>query len=137
MSVEQTLLVSRQVRWLARATDEVEVVLQEMRETELMRSVVVDRVAADLGMDAGSSLKDIAATAPQPWNEIFEEHRLAFLALTDEVQTVAAGNKELLGREQRATQQLLDDLVGDRRGPNDQYGSTYAPAGAIVLDQAF
>lgn len=139
MTVEQTLLVSRQVRWLSRATDEVEAVLDEMRETELVRSVVVDKAGADLGLDPAPSLRELAAAAPEPWNEILEEHRRAFLALTEEAQTLARANRELLGREQVATQQLLDDLMGVDRRATPVYGNVGPRdrAAAIVLDEVF
>jgi hypothetical protein len=143
MTVEQTLLVGRQVRWLARATDEVEAVLEEMRQTELVRSIVLQDAADELGLGVEPSLRELAEAAPAPWGEIFEEHRRAFLALTDEVQTIAAANRELLGREQRATRELLDELSGSvnrgRRASDDpHYGrASSVPAPAIVLDEAF
>lgn len=139
MTVEQSLLVGRQVRWLARATDEVEAVLEEMRQTELLRAVVVDQVAAELGLGVDASLQDIIEASPSPWDEIFEEHRRAFLVLTDEVQAIAATNRELLGREQRATRDLLDELTalgGRRASDGPDYGSVVSPAPAIVLDEA-
>lgn len=140
MSVEQTLLMSRQVRWLARATDEVEAVLDEMRETELMRAVLLQSVTAELGLDADASLRDLATHAPEPWNTIFEEHRRAFLGLTDEVQAIATLNRELLGREQRATRDLIEELSGAgssrRITDHPNYGRVGSTVGAIVLDEA-
>jgi hypothetical protein len=143
MTVEQTLLVGRQVRWLARATDEVEAVLEEMRQTEVVRAMVLQDAATELGLGDDPSLREVAEAAPSPWGDIFEEHRRAFLGLTDEVQTIAAANRELLGREQRATRELLDELSGGvshgRRADDDpRYGrASTAPAPAIVLDEAF
>lgn len=140
MTVEQTLLVGRQVRWLSRATDEVEAVLEEMRETELVRSVVLSEVAGELRLGGEPSLREVSQHAPAPWGDIFEEHRRAFLALTDEVQTIAASNRELLGREQRATRELLDELSGEsfnrRATDNPAYGKATASHAAIVLDEA-
>lgn len=142
MTVEQTLLVGRQVRWLARATDEVEAVLEEMRQTELVRAVVLQDAAEDLGLGIDPSLRELAEAAPEPWCDIFEEHRRAFLALTDEVQTIALANRELLGREQRATRELIEELAGTDHGrritDEPGYGrSAPAPTPAIVLDEAF
>lgn len=142
MTVEQTLLVGRQVRWLARATDEVEAVLDEMRQTELVRSVVLEEVASELGLGIDPSLRELAEAAPAPWGDIFEEHRRAFLALTDEVQTIAESNRELLGREQKATRELIEELAGAQYGrrTTDEPGygrAASAPVPAIVLDEAF
>jgi len=142
MTVEQTLLVGRQVRWLARATDEVEAVLEEMRETELVRTVVLQEAADDLGLGIDPSLREVAEAAPEPWGDIFEEHRRAFLGLTDEVQTIAASNRELLGREQRATRELIEELSGTEYGRRSEDAPHYGRVGAghapaIVLDEAF
>lgn len=142
MTVEQTLLVGRQVRWLSRATDEVEAVLEEMRETELVRSVVLQGIAGELRLHGEPSLREVAEAAPAPWGDIFEEHRRAFLGLTDEVQTIASSNRELLGREQRATRELLDELSGDSMSRRATDSPAYGKLGpnhhaAIVLDEAF
>ncbi len=142
MTVEQTLLVGRQVRWLARATDEVEAVLEEMRQTELVRAVVLEEVSQELGLGPDPSLRELVEAAPTPWGDIFEEHRRAFLSLTDEVQTIAASNRELLGREQRATRELIDELSGIGYGRRATDKPTYGRAGvgqqaSIVLDEAF
>ena len=50
---EQVLLTSGRTRWLARATREVEVVLEEIRRAELLRAVQVDEVAVELGLEPG------------------------------------------------------------------------------------
>src|SRR5438067_13785285 len=63
---EQLLLAAGRTRWLPRATREVEMVLEEIRQTELERAVEVSRVAADLALPAGSSLRQLAAAAPPP-----------------------------------------------------------------------
>lgn len=138
MTVEQQLLAGRQIRWLARATDEVEAVLAEMREVELLRAVVLDDLAAAHGLEANPSLRAVAAAVPEPWQGIFEEHRQAFLALTDEVQSVARSNRELLNREQTANRDLLVELTGDERVSIDDvsYGNARRPMSAVVLDEA-
>src|SRR5688572_9487932 len=47
---EQLLLAAGRNRWLPRATREVEMVLEELRHTELERAVEVERVSAELGL---------------------------------------------------------------------------------------
>jgi hypothetical protein len=111
LDVEQTLLASGRLRWLARATAEVELVLDELRATELARAVAIDDLAVALGLAAGCSLRDVAGAAPAPWGDILTEHRTAFLALTDEITVVARANRDLVGHGQRAIAEVLD-LVG-------------------------
>lgn len=110
LEVEQTLLASGRLRWLARATNEVEMVLDEIRTTELARAVAVDRLAAELGLDPGCSLREIAAVASPPWDGIFTEHRAAFLQLTEEVAVVARANRDLVSHGQQSLAEVLDVL---------------------------
>jgi hypothetical protein len=60
---EQLVLVAGRTRWLPRATREVEMVLEEIRQTELERALEVSRVALDLGLPASCPQ---ASTSPAP-----------------------------------------------------------------------
>jgi hypothetical protein len=110
---EQLVLAAGRTRWLPRATREVEMVLEEIRQTELERAVAVTRVAVDLGLPAGASLRQLAEAAPPPWQGMLAEHRQAFLTLTDEVTALVQTNRELLGRGQKAVRDVLARLDGD------------------------
>lgn len=112
LDVEQTLLAAGRLRWLARATNEVEMVLDEIRATELARAVAVDEVASSLGLAPGCSLRELAAAAPTPWDGILTEHRTAFLLLTEEISVVARANRDLVHHGQQAVTEVLD-LIGE------------------------
>ena len=85
---EQRLLVAHgRTRWLTLAADEVERVRGDLRHVELVRSLVVDDVAIELGVPRGAPLRDLAAAAPPPWDDILSQHRDA---LVREVHAVPA-----------------------------------------------
>ena len=109
---EQLVLAAGRTRWLPRATREVEMVLEEIRQTELERAVEVSRVAAELGLPAGASLRQLADSAPAPWQGMLVEHRQAFLSLTDEITALVQTNRELLVRGQKAVRDVLTS-IGD------------------------
>lgn len=119
---EQLLLAAGRTRWLARAANEVESVLEEISAAELARSVEVDAVAADLGLGSNPSLGDLVDAAPAPWSGIFADHRDAFLAMTQEILAVAGSNRELLNRGQRVVRDALNFV----EGPHED---TYTPKG--------
>jgi hypothetical protein len=48
---------------------------------ELDRAIVVDGLARDLDLDAGISLRELAATTPEPWPVVFDEHHDALTAV--------------------------------------------------------
>ena len=104
---EQLVLASGRTRWLARATREVEIFLNEIRQVELLRAVEVDATATAMGRAAGMSLAKLADACDQPWQDLFKEHRAAFLTVAAEISAMAQANRELLTAGQRATREAL------------------------------
>jgi hypothetical protein len=132
---EQLLLSSGRTRWLPHATREVEVVLAQIRESELVRAVEVEAVAADLGLSSGPSLRALADAAPAPWSELLHGHREAFLTLTQEIAATAEANRDVLTAGQRAAHETLLGL-GD---PVQTYGPRRGTAGSTrshLVDEA-
>jgi hypothetical protein len=75
LETEQVLVAAGRTRWLGRATHEVELVLEEIRHAELRRSIELGDVADALGLDPDCSLRDLAAAAPPPWDDVLKDHR--------------------------------------------------------------
>src|SRR5919107_4550897 len=65
---EQLLLAAGRARWLAHATREVEMVLEELKTVELSRAVASDAAAVELGLGPNASLRALADAAPPPWH---------------------------------------------------------------------
>lgn len=120
---EQLVLAAGRTRWLARATREVEMVLEEIRQTELERALEVSRITTDLRLPAGASLRQLAEAAPEPWREILVEHRQAFLSLTEEITTLVQANRELLARGQNAVRDVLSSIADDKVDVGVGYGA--------------
>ena len=57
---EQLVLSGGRTRWLAHATREVEVVLEEIRRTEVVRAVEVEAIGASMGLGSNPSLTALA-----------------------------------------------------------------------------
>ena len=57
---EQLVLSGGRTRWLAHATREVEVVLEEIRRTEVVRAVEVEAIGATMGLGSNPSLTALA-----------------------------------------------------------------------------
>lgn len=134
---EQLLLAAGRTRWLSHATREVEMVLDEIKQTELARSVEVESAAAALGLGPDPSLKLLAETAPEPWGNLFEDHRVAFLAITDEITSLAEANRQLLTRGYQAAKEMLATM-GETRvevyGPGGV--TTVSPRQPMLIDRA-
>ena len=109
---EQLLLAAGRSRWLAHATREVEVVLDQIRQTEVARAAYAQAVAGELGLPLEASLGELADAAPDPWSELLHQHRKAFLTLTAEISSMANLNRDLLTAGQRAARETMLAFAG-------------------------
>ena len=135
---EQLVLSAGRSRWLSHATREVEMVLEEIKQAELARSIEVDAVAAELGLEPGPSLRRLADAAPAPWKGLLEQHRRAFLTATQEILALAQVNRDLLTRGQRATREALAWLGDSEAEVYSASGATTsgAPSGPRLINEA-
>lgn len=133
---EQLILTSGKTQWLGHATREVESVLEQIRGAELGRAVEADVAAREVGVPEGSNLLTIAAHAPAPWRELLTEHHHAFVELTEQVNELAEGNRELLATSSRAAQETLMSLQESVQTYDDRGATTAAMSGASLLDRA-
>lgn len=93
---ERLLLAAGHTRWLPHAASEVEAILEQVRETELLRAVVADATAEVLGLTSNPSLRALAEAAEEPWRTILLDHRDAFAAVAAQVSEMAETNRGLL-----------------------------------------
>jgi hypothetical protein len=104
---EQLIMAAGRTRWLSHATREVEAVLAEIKRRELERSIEVEAVAREMGMETAPSLRELVELVPTPWDKIFGEHRQALLEAAQEIESVAGANRDLLTRGQQAAREAL------------------------------
>jgi hypothetical protein len=107
---ERLLLRTGSIRWLARSTHEVDLVLEQLQLAEVTRALEVDDLAAQLGLKPGATLSDLAAAAPTPWAELFHAHRTAFRTLVNEVSDLAEANQRSLREAWAISKQNLAAL---------------------------
>lgn len=80
--VEQSLIATGRTRWLSHATREIEMIIEEMKQAELIRSLEVSALCEEMGVIEIPTLSAFTAVLPPPWAGIFNEHRRAFLEAT-------------------------------------------------------
>lgn len=107
LETEHLLLTGGRTRWLGRAAGEVEVVLESIRHTEVLRAVAADEAARELGLPASSTLRALADASPEPWRTILHDHRDACEAATEEVVALAEANRELIADASVAAHEAL------------------------------
>ncbi|HEY6795730.1 MAG TPA: flagellar export chaperone FlgN [Kineosporiaceae bacterium] len=141
LECEQLLVAAGRTRFLGIATAEVESLLDELRVVEVQRAAMADLVAAEVGLDAGVSLEEIAGSVQPPWTEVFVEHRHALLTLAAELSALAETNRHLMAAGLTAVEQAMAGL-GLRQGTTsvgyDAQGRRETIAGQVrtVVDRA-
>ena len=93
---KQYLILTGKSRWLARIAHEIEVVLEQLRTLEVERAAATEQIASRLGMDANPSLRQLADSAPAPWNDLYAKHHEALLTLVSELRGLSDANRELI-----------------------------------------
>ena len=107
---EQLVLRSGQVRWLARASDEVAAVLEQIRTAELSRAMAFASVARHLGADDLPPLRRLIELVDDPWPDILRAHRRALAAQVAEVARLAEETRTLLAADGNLVAAALEDL---------------------------
>jgi hypothetical protein len=133
---EQLLLAAGRSRWLAHATREVEMVLEQVRSTEVIRAVHAQAAANQLGLPPDASLSALADAAPMPWFELLHQHRKAFLALTSEISGLAEANRDLLTAGPRAARDTLMVVSGSVETYGKRGQSVSGVRKARLVDEA-
>jgi hypothetical protein len=121
---EQLVLASGRGRWLAHATREVELVLDQIRRTEVLRAIEVETIGQEFGLGSNPSMTELADAAGPPWRDLLREHRRVFLVLTAEITSLAESNRDLLTAGQRAVRETMLAVAGSVE--------TYGPRGETV-----
>ena len=137
---EQLLLAAGRARWVNHASREVEIVLEQLRASELMRAVKVEAAAAELNLPSYPGLRSLSEASPEPWSSIFSRHRQAFLELTQEIRELSERNRHLLARGRDAAREALNWLTGKGAPPPEAYtasgGPSQVPAGHLLVNEA-
>lgn len=128
LELEQLVMANGRTRWLAQAARDVELVLDEIRQVELLRAVAADEAAAALGLAPNPSLGALVEAVDEPWASILLDHREAFATTSEAIIHLADTNRSLISAGFRAAHETLLGLGGGVR--------TYSPAGTAVIDAA-
>jgi hypothetical protein len=136
LEVEELVLATGRAKWIGRATREVEALLDQVRGADLGRAVEADHAALSVGLPAGSSLAELAAAAPSPWDEMLRAHHVALSDIAAQISELSHLNRDLLARSVRATQEALLG-INETVGLYDPKGATAArPSSAFLVDEA-
>ncbi|MCW2539551.1 MAG: hypothetical protein JWN95_1276 [Frankiales bacterium] len=112
--VEEQLIVSAgESRWLAPANDEVEIAIERLRGTEVLRAAEVEALTTSLGRPTPLTLAELAEVSPEPWGMVLSDHRTEMLKLVAQIEQAADANRKLLAAGARAVRETLLSISDD------------------------
>jgi hypothetical protein len=122
------VLATGEIRYVGRATAEIELVINEIYAAEARRAAGISEIAGRLGCPAESiTLRALAGAAPEPYRSVLEHLHTEFLRLTDEIERTIAVNKSLATRGAAELSRMLSALGGP--GHQVDRPLTYSPQG--------
>lgn len=136
------LLAAREVRYLAWATSEIDQARVRAREADLMRAAHVHRLADENDLlGAGTpTLRDLAASADEPWAGILRDHHEGLCAMVSEIEVIGHRNAELARAgihqvAERAGPSLFDEWLQSAAVFPDAPGETIVAPQPTAVDQ--
>ena len=113
----RAMLVDGEARFLPWAAEEVDRATARLREAELRRAVVVNRVASEVGVvDAQVSLRALSQSTPEPYAAIFAAQRRAMLGITAEVRDCVRACRVSAGAGASIVQEVLQRVGVEAEG---------------------
>jgi hypothetical protein len=107
------LLAAGERRFMPRAMDEVERVMDRLHDVEGRREAALGPVAADWGCRvADLSLANLATRAPEPMATVFRDLHESFLTLTSEIEETSEANRRLATSTLNQVRSTLETLTG-------------------------
>lgn len=124
LDIQQLVLANDRLRWLPMVTENVEHLVDDIRESEAERAAISQRVARQLGLEERATLNDLVRAVDEPYAGAWRQHRLHLLGLQAEVEDITSMNRELGRRGMTFTRDAVTTLTGDA------HDATYDPRGA-------
>lgn len=121
------VLASGEIRYVARASAEIETVIDEIYAAEARRASGIAEIAHRLGCPPQQiTLRAIVAAAPEPYRGVLEHLHGEFLRLADDIERTIATNKTLAAKGAAEMTRMLSALGV---APANDRPLTYGPTG--------
>ncbi|HEX9992109.1 MAG TPA: hypothetical protein VGB14_04190 [Acidimicrobiales bacterium] len=129
------LLVAGDVRFLSRAAAEIRIALDRVRETEVLRAVLSERLYRTCGLDGGCTLRAIAGARPSPYGVIYDDLRDRLEAAFREAVDVSSSVEALATAGLNGLELQPVPPVGDHEARLDQLKARQGLEAALVASR--
>ncbi len=122
LDIQQLVIANHRLRWLPAVTENVEMLVEEIRASEAERVPIAQAAAAQLNAPRAATLAELADAAGEPYRSSWRRTRLELIALHQEIELVSAANQEL-GRQGANTANDIVATLGGQDQPTS-YSAT-------------
>ncbi|MFK7918557.1 MAG: flagellar export chaperone FlgN [Ilumatobacter sp.] len=112
LDIQQLVLANNRLRWLPAVTENVEVLVDEIKISELDRLAVTREAAASLGVDGDQTLAQLADAAGEPFRAPWRRIRLQLVSLHHEIEQITASSAQLGRHGAMAANEVITTLGG-------------------------
>jgi hypothetical protein len=126
LDIQQLVLANDRLRWLPMVSENVEQLVDDVRQSEAERLAVSRRLTGTLGLPEDATLAELADAAGEPYTQMWRQHRLHMLALHAEIDGITQSNFDLSRRGAATTREIVGALTGNESQTYDAqaYGPT-------------
>lgn len=128
LQVQQLLLVDGRDRWMDRSVEDLERALGRVERYQRMHRELLDDISDHLPVNADSTLSEIVAVTPSPWDDIFEEQQAAVLIIISEIEAASRDNHGLARQGLFHASEAMERF-GRSSGSSGQGADSYGPSG--------
>ena len=107
LDIQGLVMANNRLRWLPAVTENVELLVDDIRASEAERLPHAHRAARLLGLGEGATLAEMADAAGEPYRSAWRRHRLNLVSLNEEIDQITASNRELGRRGAAAAAEIL------------------------------
>lgn len=113
LDIQQLVLANDRLRWLPMVSENVEQLVDDIRQSEAERVAVSRRLTVTLGLPDDATLGELADAAGEPYTQMWRQHRLHLLALHAEIDGITQANFDLSRRGAATTREIVGTLTGN------------------------
>jgi hypothetical protein len=135
LTVQRLVLASGSTRWLNQANAEVAAAISQVSGSDILRAAEIEALTETLNLPHQTTLSELCAIAPEPWNELLSDHRAALRSLVAEIDALGADVRRLLKAGMTAIRETLDSLGPAVSGYDASGSSVSHGAGPLLLDE--
>lgn len=126
LDIQQLVLANQRLRWLPMVSENVEQLVDDIRQSEAERIALSRRLGASLGLPPDATLGELADAVGEPYAQMWRQHRLHLIALHAEIDGITQQNVELSKRGASMSREILGTLTGNESKSHDP--QAYGPA---------